>query len=158
MERLKMNILGMCGVRWTGAGKITPDQYMIIYSGGENYEKGVGIILDEEHAKTLKGYWAISDMVRLIKLHARPFDINALTADSSDEQIDKLYDELEAALRQYKSMENTISKGDFNAKVGKTRANNNIGAYAIGQRNDRGDRLAAWATDKDYILCNTIFK
>ena len=33
-----------------------------------------------------------------------------------------------------------------------------IGAYSIGQRNDRGDRLAAWATEKDYVLCNTIFK
>ena len=38
-------------------------------------------------------------------------------------------------------------QGDFNANIGKARASNNIGAYSIGQRNDRGDRLAAWATE-----------
>ena len=119
-------------------------------------------MLEEKHAKSLKGYWATSDRVRLKKLHARPFDINiiqvyAQIADSSDEQIDKLYDELEAAIGQCKSMENTIIKGDFNAKAGKTRANTNIGAYAIGQRMIEVIDLQH-GQQKDYILCNTIFK
>ena len=52
MERMKINILGMSEVRWTGAGKINSDKYTIIYSGSEKHERGVGIIFDEQTART----------------------------------------------------------------------------------------------------------
>lgn len=56
MERLHINILGLCETRWTGAGQFTSDNYLVIYSGGEKHEKGVGVILDQKTTGTLKGY------------------------------------------------------------------------------------------------------
>ena len=46
MTRMRINILGMCEVRWTGAGLITSDEYgpTVIYSGGNKHERGVGIL------------------------------------------------------------------------------------------------------------------
>lgn len=41
MEKIKINILGMIGMRWKGSGKITMDKHTIIYSKGGSYKKGV---------------------------------------------------------------------------------------------------------------------
>ena len=60
------------------------------------------------------------------------------TTDSNDEELDKLYSEMETALKRCKSTDNIIIEGDFTAKVGKGTGDNNVGAYGLGQRNDRG--------------------
>ncbi|XP_042871504.1 craniofacial development protein 2-like [Penaeus japonicus] len=145
-KRLGIGMLGMCEMRWIGAGKVQSDDYTIIYSGGQNHEKGVGMVLDKEHSKSLKGYWPLSDRVLLVKLSAKPLDINIIqtyvpTADSSEEELEKFYSEIETALKHCKSFENTIIQGDFNAKVGQGCSNGNIGSFGLGERNERGDKL-----------------
>ncbi|GFO03070.1 craniofacial development protein 2-like [Plakobranchus ocellatus] len=54
MVRMKLNILGLSEVRWKGAGKITSGGHEIIYSGGTESEKGVGIIVDKTASKAIK--------------------------------------------------------------------------------------------------------
>ncbi|GFO36193.1 craniofacial development protein 2-like [Plakobranchus ocellatus] len=76
MERMKLNILGLSEVRWKGAGKITSGGHEIIYSGGTESEKGVGIIVDQRVTKAIKGYWALSDRVLLVKIAGKPVDLN----------------------------------------------------------------------------------
>ena len=157
--------VGLCEVRWTGAGKISSGRYTVIYSGGQKHEHGVGFILDEEHAKSLKGFWTLSDRVCIIKLDAKPLDINIIqviqvyapTSDGSDEELDKFYSELETAMKQCKSTDNTIILGDFNAKVGKSSKDENVGAYGLGQRNERGNRLVEWVKEHGMTIGNTIF-
>ena len=56
MERLKLNVLGISEVRWIGAGSFTTDNFIIIYSGGDQHEKEVGILLDKETSKSMKGF------------------------------------------------------------------------------------------------------
>ena len=70
-----------------------------------SHKNGVGIFLDEESAKSLCGFWCISDRVMLVKLKGRPFDVSVIqcyapTADSADEEIEKLYDQLDEAMKQ----------------------------------------------------------
>ncbi|GFO50026.1 craniofacial development protein 2-like [Plakobranchus ocellatus] len=78
MERMKFNILGLSEVRWKGAGKITSGGHQIIYSGGTESEKGVGIIVDQTVTKAIKGYWALSDGVLLVKIAGKPVDLNII--------------------------------------------------------------------------------
>ena len=54
------------------------DDYIMIYSGGEYHKNGVGIILRNEVAKPMIGYWPISDRVVMVKLQAKPFNINMI--------------------------------------------------------------------------------
>ena len=114
MDRLVINIFGTCEVRWTGAGKISSGRYTVMYSGGQKHEKG--FILDEEHAKSLNGFWKLSDRVCMIKLDAKPLDINIIqvyapTSYSNDEELDKFYNELETAMKQCKSTDNNVIQG-----------------------------------------------
>ena len=48
-------------------------------------------------------------------------------------------------------------RGDFNAKVGKGSKDENVGAYRLGQRNERENRLVEWAKEHGMIIGNTIF-
>ena len=56
------------------------------------------------------------------KLQGKPFDINVIqvyapTAECSDADIDRFYDELDEAMRISKPYDITMVMGDFNAKV-----------------------------------------
>ena len=59
--RMKINILALSVVRWKGAGKITSDEFIIVYSGGDSHQRGVCILIDEEWSKALKGFWSINN-------------------------------------------------------------------------------------------------
>jgi len=102
MTRLKVNILGICETRWTGSGEFNSDNFRVLYSGGVKHEQGVAMILDRENAKSLLGWWALSDRVMLIKLKGKQIDLSIIqvyapTTASSEEEIDEFYDTLEKA-------------------------------------------------------------
>ncbi|GFO31383.1 RNA-directed DNA polymerase from mobile element jockey-like [Plakobranchus ocellatus] len=78
VERMKLNILGLSEVRWKGARKITSGGHEIIYSGGTESEKGGGIIVEQAISKAIKGYWALSDRVLLVKIAGIPVDLNII--------------------------------------------------------------------------------
>jgi len=163
MTRMEINIMGLCEVRWTGAGVITSDHCKIIYSGGDKHERGVGIILDNERGMALKGYWAISDRVLLVRLNGKPFDISVIqvyapTSNSTEEEVETFYNELELAKSYCKSQDILIVQGDFNAKVGNQSEEKTAGPYGLGERNERGEKLIEWATVNNMMITNTWFK
>ena len=98
----------------------------------------------------------------MIKLDAKPLDINIIqvyapTSDSNDEELEKFESEMETALKHCKLTDNNIIQGDFNTKVGKGTKDEKLGAYGLGQRSDRGNRLVEWMKEHDLINGNTIF-
>ena len=139
MERLKINILGLSEVRWKGAGETTTGKSKFYYSGGEEHERGVGIILDEEASKSVKGYWAVSDRVLLLKVAAKPLDLNIIqvyapTSASSEEDTENFYEEIEKAKIQCKNQDPLIIMGDLNAKVGQRGDEHSVVMHGTGTR------------------------
>ena len=123
MNRLQLNILGICETRWTDAGSFRSDKFTIIYSGGMKHEKGVGILIDKNVSNSILGYWAISDRILFVKLKGHPFNISIIqvyapTAECDEEEINQFYNMLEMAKEHCKSQEVVIIMGDLNAKVG----------------------------------------
>ena len=55
MAHQKLDILGICETRWTGNGRITSDDTVLLYSGGEEHARGVGILLTKSAAESLCG-------------------------------------------------------------------------------------------------------
>jgi hypothetical protein len=47
---MKIDILGVSETRWTGNGKYVLDDYTFVYSGGEQHEHGVDILMKKEVA------------------------------------------------------------------------------------------------------------
>ena len=163
MERLKINILGLSEVRWKGAGETTTGKSKFYYSGGEDHERGVGIILDEEASKSVKGYWAVSDRVLLLKVAGKPLDLNIIqvyapTSASSEEDAENFYEEIEKAKTQCKNQDPLIIMGDFNAKVGQRGDEHSVGMHGTDNRNERGERLVEWCEMNNFTIGNTCFQ
>ena len=123
LNHMKLDIMRIAETRWTDTGKIVKDDYTMIYSDGEDHKNGVGIILRNEVAKSMIGYWPISDRVVMVKLHAKPFNINMIqvyapTQDYDDENIEEFYEQIQLAVSDIKSPDIIYIMGDLNAKVG----------------------------------------
>ncbi|GFS10280.1 craniofacial development protein 2-like [Elysia marginata] len=100
MTRMKVDILGLAEVRWKGADMITSDGYKMVFSGGNLHERGVGIMLTPNIAKSLKGFWPVSDRIIVTTLSSKPFDTNIIqvyapTTDHDDTEVEAFYEELD---------------------------------------------------------------
>ena len=103
MNNMKLDILGIAQTRWTDNGKKRRDTHTIIYYGGQEHKRGVGIMMKNGIAKAMIGYWAISNRVIMMKLQGKPFNISLIqvyapTQDYSDEDIEQFYEEIQQAI------------------------------------------------------------
>ena len=75
-ERMKLDVVGVSEVRWTGCGQLTSGGWTLYYSGGETHYAGVGVLLRKEVAEAVIGCWQVSERVILVKIDARPIGLN----------------------------------------------------------------------------------
>ena len=88
--------------------------------------------------------------------------INAYAPTSSavDEKVEQYYDDIERAMAGSDSRYKIIT-GDFNTTIGtKTKEEDfkSMGAFGIGERNERGDRLIDFAEEHNLIIANILFQ
>ncbi len=162
-KRNHIDILGMSEVRWPGADRITRNGYEMVYSGGEKYEHGVGILVSEKLSKMISTIIPASDRVMAIIIDSKPKPISIIqvyapTTEHKDDEIEAFYDTIEKVLKKMRLDGPTYVIGDFNAKVGKGSTAGCIGAHGLGQRNERGDRMIEFADKNQMIVCNTFFQ
>ena len=120
--RLKLDVLGMSEMIWKNSGRCTTDEHMMIYSGHKTEHKhGVGVLLSKQVVKSMMGFHTLSDRILIVKIVSKPFNlviVYAPTSTSPEDEIEKLYDDLDAAYKMCGSQEMKIVMGDLNAKVG----------------------------------------
>ena len=139
------------------------EKHIMLYSGLYKHRKGVGIVLNDRVSPSFLGFWPINERLLLCKLKGNPFDIviiqaYAPTADSSEEEIEKFYDDLNMALKQTKSMDIIYVLGDFNAKVGRNVVSPVAGKFGLGTQNERGERLVNFCEQHSFTILNTYFQ
>ena len=88
-------------------GKVLYDDYTLLNTGYKKEHKhGVGLHLNKFVDKSVMGYHDISDKILLVMLLGKPFDLSIMqvyapTTTSTDDEIEKLYSDLDDA---YKGM------------------------------------------------------
>ncbi|XP_055384420.1 uncharacterized protein LOC129614059 [Condylostylus longicornis] len=164
MTRLNINILGISEMRWPDAGELKKDDATVFYSGNQNrkHSNGVGMIIKGHAAKCVSTFIPHSDRTMLVKLSAKPVNINLIqvyapTADKSDEAIEEFYHDIDELMKLTKPQELNIVLGDFNAKVGSTQVEGVTGHFGLGDRNERGDRLIQFCQENKMKIANTWF-
>ena len=80
------------------------------------------------------------------------------TIDYDDEEVEKLYDQLEAILGKQKGIDNVNIMGDYNAVVGEGRENRVVEKFGLGKRNDRGKRLIEFCKSQHLVITNTWYE
>ena len=83
----------------------------------------MGVPLSKQVAKSMMGFHALSDRILIVKFTSKPFhlvfvQVYAPTSTSPEDEIEKVYDDLDAAYKMCGSQEMKIVMGDLNAKVG----------------------------------------
>lgn len=97
------------------------------------------------------------------KTRGHPFDtaiiqVYAPTSNSSDEEIETFYEDLDKVMKLCKSQEIVFVMGDLNAKVGKGKEADVVGPHGLGNRNERGDMWVQWCIANGQVITNTFFK
>ena len=116
-------------------------------------------------ARSIIGYWPISNRVIMVKLQGKPFNINILqtyapTQDHNDDDIEQFYEEIQQTINQAKSDEMMCMMGDRNAKAGSISHSNIVGNFGLGDKNDRGERLIQTKSidNNKYLVSATTMK
>ena len=165
MQRLNIDILGCSEVRWPNLGQCEINDNTV-YNCGDTTTRnknGVAIIVNKEVKNSVLSFIGISDRVAILKINAKPFNMNIIqayapTSGSSEQEVEVFYEQLKAALKHTKKQELNLLMGDFNAKVGKGAVDSTVGQFGLGTRNDRGDRLIQFCQEVDSVIMNTFFQ
>ena len=163
MQNVNLDILGIAETHWKEEGKIIQEDHTMIYSGGENHRNGVGIVMKNSAAKSKMEFWASLDRVIMMKLEAKPFNINVMqvyahTQDHDGEEIEKFYQEIQNGIQYAKSDKVICIMGDLNAHFGDERFQNIVRMHGLGRRNERGERLIQFCQENKLISANTWFQ
>lgn len=165
MKRLGLDILGVAETWWPGAGRCDIEDAAFLYSGNEdqNHRKGVGFVIAKPLLKSIVEFVPYSDRAALLKLRAKPTDLNVVqvyapTMDATDQDVEQFYDEIKELLKLTRKHDVNVIMGDFNAKIGKGRFENLVGPYGLGTRNERGDRLLEFCQEEHLTITNTWFQ
>ena len=143
MSRGSINILGLCETSYA------KEKYLVCSGEEKQGLYGVGIVLDQDHAKKVIQIDDINERIMIIKLDTVPIKTTIIqvympTSNSKDEEVITLYEIAEEIMG--------------NAIVGEENADSYIGKYGLGKKNDRGSMLREFANNNKMVISNTIFK
>jgi len=163
MKKNKLNILGLTEVRWKESGDIVSDKYRVIYSGGQQSQRGVCVILDETTSRCVNQVKYISDRLMMVRLNGEPVDIVIIlvympTSDYEDEDVEEVYEQIEDLMRNGRGDDYVVVLGDLNASIGNKAENGVTGKYGLGQRNHRGQMLFEFCSRNSLCVTNTMYR
>src|SRR6478609_1928468 len=120
--------------------------YRVMYAGGPTCQRGVVVIAEAKVAERVTEIDRFGDRIMVVKVKADLVDMVIVqaylpTTDNEDEEVEKLYDQLEEILGKQKGTDNVIVMGDINAVVGEGKADRMVRKFGLGKRNNRGERL-----------------
>src|SRR6476619_416476 len=163
MRRNRLSSVGLSDVRRNHVGNFVSDGFRVMYAGGPTCQRRVAVIAEAKVAERVTEIDRFGDRLMVVKVKADPVDMVIVqaylpTTDYEDEEVEKLYDQLEEILGKQKGTDNIIVMGDFNAVVGEGRKDRVVGKFGLGKRNDRGERLIEFCKSQKLVITNTWFE
>ena len=164
IRNVKWDIIGISEVRRPGEELIELRSKHLLYSYGKEKVKqsGVGFLINKNLKDNVTGFKAVSDRVASVTIQlSKRYKLNIIqvyapTSQSTQQEIDNFYDDLNSLLQGTRKHFNVIM-GDFNAQVGQGNEHC-VGKFGYKIRNERGEDLVNFATANGFKIMNTFFK
>ncbi|GBP21614.1 Craniofacial development protein 2 [Eumeta japonica] len=163
IENIEWDIIGLAEVRRMGQAIEEHENYILCYIGETVGLHGVGFLIKKKYKNNIVNFIGKSERLAILKLKFGKLSLTIIqiyapTEGSSEEEINKFYKDLKLAQEQ--SDTHLMVIGDFNAKIGQTKPEENMitGKYGCGKRNKRGERLIQHANEHKLSVMNTFFK
>src|SRR6476469_1277842 len=135
MRRNRLNIMGVSDIRWKDGGDFVSYGYRVMYAGGPTCQRGVAVIVEAKVAERVTEIDRFGDRIMVVKVKADPVDMVPAylrTTNYEDEEVEKLYEQLEEILGKPKGTDYVIVMGDFNAVVGEGKEDRVVGKFGLG--------------------------
>ena len=99
MRRHNISLMGLTEIRWKRRGDIENDGFRILYSKGEESQRGVSLLLCKKAAKAVKEMELTSDRM-VVRLRVDGVDLNVVvvymsTSAHVDEEVEGIYEQIE---------------------------------------------------------------
>lgn len=164
LRKYKIGLCALQEIRWKDTGNMTKDKYTLFWSGGARNFLGTGFAVHKSWLGAVLSFKPKNERLCSIRLKGTLFNItiicaHAPTEESTDEDKDLYYSQLEAAYDEAPAHDVKMILGDFNAKVGKEDVLwPTIGKESLHDEcNDNGLRLVELATSKGMTVSSTKF-
>ena len=122
MARVKINILGISELRWTGMGEFNSDDHCIYYCGQESLRRnGVAIIVNKRVQNAVLGCNLKNDRMISVCFQGKPFNITiiqvyALTSNAEEAEVERFYEDLQDLLELIPPKDVLFIIGGWNTK------------------------------------------
>ena len=124
MARVKINILGMSKLKWTGRGEFNSDDHYIYYYGQESLRRNeVAFIVNERVWNAVLGCNLKNDRITSVNFQGKPFNITVIqvyvpSSKAEEAEVELFYEDLQDLLELTLTKDVLFIIGDWNAKVG----------------------------------------
>ena len=151
MARMKIDILGISELKWTGMGEFNSDDHCIYYCGQESLRKnGVAITVNKRVRNAVLGCNLKNDRMISVHFKGKPFNITVIqvyapTSNPEEAEVEWFYKDLQDLLELTPKKDVLFIIGDWNAKVGSQETPGVTGKFGLGIRNEAGQRLIEFA-------------
>ena len=163
MAKVKVNILGISELKWTGMGEFNSDDHCIYYCGQKSLRRnGVAIIVNQTVQNAVLGCNLKNDRMISVCFQGKPFKITviqiyALTSNAEEAEVEQLYEDLQDLL-ELKPKNDVLSIiGNCNTKVGSQVVPGVTGKFGLGVQIEAGQRLTEFCKENTLVIANTLF-
>ena len=102
MARVKVDILGISELKWTGMGGFNSDDHYIYYCGQESLRRnGVAIMVNKTVRNTVLGCNLKNERMISVRLQGKPFNITVIQVYAQPVMLKKL--KLNGSMKTYKT-------------------------------------------------------
>lgn len=125
-------------MRWPGTGDFRSDDYKITYSGTSGKREGWSDLREVYGTESVEDYVQFSDRIFLVKTNTEPkkycYNSNMPTTNDADEEIERMYEDLNYLRKGTRADDNLIIMGNMNATVGEGEEGTTFGKWFLSRK------------------------
>ena len=144
MARVKVDILGISELKWTGMGEFNSDDRYIYYCRQESLRRnGVAIMVNKRVWNAVLGCNLKNNRKISVRFQGKPFNITVIqvytpTSNTEEAEVEQFYEDLQDLLDLTPQKDVLLIIGDWNAKEGSQETPRVTGNLALEYRMKQG--------------------
>ena len=164
MATVKVDILGISELKWTGMGEFNSDDHYIYYCGQESLRRnGVAITVNKRVQNAVLGCNLKNNRMIFVHFQGKPFNIMVIqayapTSNTEEAEVELFSEDLQDLLELTPKKDVLFMIGDCNAKIGSQETPGMTGKFGLGMRNKAGQRLIEFCQENALVIANTVFQ
>ena len=133
------------------------------YTTAKQGQDGVAVLLDRETSMRVMKIVLQNDCLLFVKIQAELADLVIIqvympTSTHEDNEVEEMLEQLDCLIKAEKGNTNLIVMGDWNCNIGEGQDVIEVGAFGLGTRNERGERLIEFCWQSKLVATNTCFE